>query len=362
MLQRGSPKVHSGKAVFCKVSEVFQPQGEVGEKIGQGTFGTVHAYRCARRSGSDGGRLCVKVVPLLAQRGDDRARIHEVERQDLWQLLLELRAPHIVRHHSFEQIGASLHIVLDRCEGADLSEHLEAHGTLPFAEVRTLAGQMLGAVAAVHSACIMHRDIKLENFRFHDCGAHTLKLLDFGAAKSAPQTPLAHTVTGTLLYVAPEVFDGIYCHTCDLWSVGAVLFQLASGMLPFDTPDLVVLRSLHHDRLLTGDCLFRGSAWRTAPPAARHLVRGLLTVDPCSRLSASAALRHHWLSGPESGVAEAVALEAREDGPSDCDVLGDALGSSVDRGRKLMHSKLGRKHSLLADLALIAGDAATKEA
>lgn len=357
-----------GCAVLCKVNDPGDAHsktlGEVGEKIGKGTFGTVHEYRCRQHRASDGGRLCVKVVPLGAQQADGRGRIHEVERPELRQLMLELRSPHVVQHHSFEHVGASLHVVLDRCEGPDLPDHLEARGgTLPFAELRALAAQILGAVGAIHAAGIMHRDLKLENFRFHDRATATLKLLDFGAAKPASRAPQAHTVTGTLLYVAPEVFDGVYCHACDLWSAGVVLFQLATGTTPFNTPDVVVLRSLHRDPLLTGDCLLRGEVWRTAPVAARGLVRGLLTVDPAWRLAADAALSHPWLTGPAvdhgpeaSGDDLSEGFGEDSDPGSPCVDGGEPEDGSSALRRSEPPCRLGRKQSLLSDLDLIAGN------
>eukprot|EP00747_Dinoflagellata_sp_TGD_P043947 gnl/TRDRNA2_/TRDRNA2_142981_c1_seq2.p1 gnl/TRDRNA2_/TRDRNA2_142981_c1~~gnl/TRDRNA2_/TRDRNA2_142981_c1_seq2.p1 ORF type:complete len:277 (+),score=32.50 gnl/TRDRNA2_/TRDRNA2_142981_c1_seq2:111-941(+) len=186
---------------------------------------------------------------------------------------------------------------MERCCGPDLLDYVEeCGGQLSVSTVRSLANQMLGALEAVHAMQIMHRDIKPENFRFHDVEADTLKLLDFGAAKPSNGTPSCHTITGTLLYAAPEVFDAMYCHSCDLWSIGVVLFLLFSGQMPFDTSDALILRSMFKDPVLTGSGLFRGVRWTQVPSGAKSLVRGLLTVDPSQRLSARAALEHRWLS------------------------------------------------------------------
>mmetsp|Transcript_10982 Transcript_10982/g.12716 ORF Transcript_10982/g.12716 Transcript_10982/m.12716 type:complete len:221 (-) Transcript_10982:151-813(-) len=122
-----------------------------------------------------------------------------------------------------------------------------------------------------------------------------LQLLDFGGAKVADETPKAHSVTGTLLYAAPEVFKSFYSRSCDLWSCGIVIFLLVSGHLPFQTSDVTMLRSMHQDPVLMGECLFRGVRWLQAPRAARSLVRGLLCIEPSCRLTAVAACEHQWM-------------------------------------------------------------------
>jgi ribosomal protein S6 kinase alpha-5 len=153
----------------------------------------------------------------------------------------------------------------------------------------------LSAIEALHAAKLMHRDVKLDNFRFADEMSRNLKLLDFGFCKVSSGKPETHTVTGTLLYAAPEVFEGKYCQSCDLWSIGVVLFHLLSGQLPFQTSDVMILRSMHRDPVLMGASLFRGMCWKKVPSEGRMLVRSLLTVDPTKRLSAFAAKQHPWL-------------------------------------------------------------------
>jgi len=120
--------------------------------------------------------------------------------------------------------------------------------------------------------------------------------LDFGFATPTTSAARLRTVVGTLIYAAPEVFDGFYCPKCDLWSVGVVLYQFFCGSPPFETSDVTILRSLHRDPVLTGDSLFRGSHWRDAPRMAQSLIRGLLTVDPALRLSAHEASSHQWFT------------------------------------------------------------------
>ncbi|CAJ1370642.1 unnamed protein product [Effrenium voratum] len=274
----------------------FEALFTLGELIGHGTFGKV--YGCQAYGGTD---LCVKIVGVSGRHAARAAKLPNDEKLELLRLLRTLHHPNIVRYHQFFQSADAMYIVMSRCLGPDLMDHMEAVGELKMQAVKDISRMMLLAIDAVHRHGLMHRDIKPENFRFKDSDAAVLQLLDFGGAKVAGDVPKAHTVTGTLLYVAPEVFDGVYTKSCDVWSCGIVVFLLVSGHLPFQTSDVTILRSMHRDPVLTGECLFRGERWRQAPATARGLVRGLLS-EAATRLTAAAASEHPWL---ESGDAEA---------------------------------------------------------
>lgn len=289
--------------------EVLEKLYILEEKIGEGTFGKVYTCRC---SGSwtwchEQEPLCVKVVPVNGRHPSRIARMPEEEQKELLRLLMSLRHPNMVRYHRFVRTADSLCAVMSRCGGPDLSNHVETNGgVLLETSVRDLARQILNALGAIHAARLMHRDVKPDNFRFSDKSLQTLKLLDFGFAKKDDgDRPTRHTITGTLLYVAPEVFDEVYTLSCDMWSAGAVLFFMLSGELPFQTGDVLILRSMHRDPVLNGSCLFRSQHWKKVPEACKDLVHGLLTVDPTLRLTAAAALGHKWFDSEpqdESGT------------------------------------------------------------
>mmetsp|Transcript_6211 Transcript_6211/g.11282 ORF Transcript_6211/g.11282 Transcript_6211/m.11282 type:complete len:402 (+) Transcript_6211:21-1226(+) len=284
--------------------EAFEQLYSINEKIGQGSFGQV--FSCSDRSRwmPSKGPLCVKVVPNTGHHSSRILKLDDEEQRELLSLFLQLRQHNLVRFHKFVKTSDDMYSVMDRYTGPELSDHVEASGgSLPADTVRSLAQQILSAVSALHAVSVMHRDIKLDNFRFKDEHAKTLMLLDLGFAKVASAEPAQHTVTGTLLYAAPEILhEGIYAHSCDLWSVGIVLFYLISGVLPFETSDVTILRSMHRDPVLNGDSLFRGMKWRGQPTNAKSLVRGLLNIDPVGRLSASAAADHGWFVEREDDV------------------------------------------------------------
>lgn len=125
----------------------------------------------------------------------------------------------------------------------------------------------------------IHRDIKPGNILCNSEGR--VKLCDFDCGFETSCTRAASTYTGTNLYCAPEVEKGeSYCHTCDLWSLAVVLFEVATGTLP---PSDKQVKSINFG-LVKDDLL-------------RELLQSLLVLDPTHRFDALSALYHPALSG-----------------------------------------------------------------
>ena len=88
----------------------------------------------------------------------------------------------------------------------------------------------------LHEFGIVHRDLKLENIMMSDRTDFAIpKIVDFGLAKIIGPNITAQEPFGTLGYVAPEVLDKKpYTFSCDVWSLGCIIYALLSGSLPFD--------------------------------------------------------------------------------------------------------------------------------
>ena len=100
--------------------------------------------------------------------------------------------------------------------------------------------KMLSAIKHLHEHEIVHRDLKPENFIFSDNTPDAeIKLIDFGLSKRFGKTDLKEkvklkTVVGTTYYVAPEVLKGDYDNSCDIWSLGIILYIFLCGYPPFE--------------------------------------------------------------------------------------------------------------------------------
>jgi calcium-dependent protein kinase len=142
----------------------------------------------------------------------------------------------------------------------------------------------------------LFRNLKL----FKDLYLHKFllsKVIDFGLSRAKRQNSdldkdeLMSTRVGTPYYIAPEVLAKNYTKACDLWSTGVILYILLCGYPPFygSTEDSIFRR------VRRGTFTFPSPEWDTVSDSAKDLVRKLLEVDICKRLSASDALKHEWI-------------------------------------------------------------------
>ena len=210
--------------------------------------------------------------------------------------LREARSAAAIRHQNVatiyevdETADGVPFIVMEYCEGETLSQRVRRR-PIDSAEFLTIARQLAAGVAAAHAQGIVHRDIKSANIIVEPNGM--LKILDFGLAKSLPRSltdPGASERTfestsghffGTLHYISPEQARGQDAdERSDLFSVGVVLYHMASGHLPFnaDAPLMVL------DKIREGEPEPFVPLDPTFPPAAAKIISKLLQKDPADR-------------------------------------------------------------------------------
>ena len=185
--------------------------------------------------------------------------------------------PNVARVHA---IGDGF-LVLERIHGDSLAARL-ARGPLDESEVRRIGAAIADGMAAVHARGIVHRDLKPANLML--AGA-TPKIVDFGIARSLACDALAtSTRVGTPAYMAPEQWTaGLVTPAGDVFALGVILFEAATGRLPFDgfaegrCPQLVELApparcSAVLDRAIAA-CLERDPARRPAMVALAEMLR-----------------------------------------------------------------------------------------
>lgn len=174
--------------------------------------------------------------------------------------LREARAAAAIRHPNVAtiyEIGESADghpfIAMEYCEGETLA-HLVQRGPIDAGNYLSIAEQMAAGLAAAHRKGVVHRDIKSSNIIVEPAG--TVKILDFGLAKLSDPSELepsrdstAGSFFGTVPYLSPEQARGTPAdRRSDLFSLGVVLFEMATGKLPFaaESP-LGVLERIRND-------------------------------------------------------------------------------------------------------------------
>ena len=120
----------------------------------------------------------------------------------------------------------------------------------------------------------MHRDIKLENIMMSDnTETAVVKVVDFGLAKMIGSKEKTDEPYGTLGYAAPEVLQkDHYSFSCDLWSLGCIIYAMFSGSLPFDSDSGEEVISM----TLNDPVRFNQNCWKDVSTEAINLIKGLL--------------------------------------------------------------------------------------
>jgi serine/threonine protein kinase len=204
--------------------------------IGKGGMGDVYRATDTKL----GREVALKVLPPDV--ACDPERLARFQREA--RAVAALNHPHIVTIHSVEEADGVHFLTMELVEGQVLDRLIPASG-LPVERIFEIAGALAEALAAAHEKGIIHRDLKPANVMVTDDGR--VKILDFGLAKDVHAetssdtalTSAGHTqagvVMGTLAYMSPEQIAGrTLDHRTDIFSLGIVLHEMATGRRPFE--------------------------------------------------------------------------------------------------------------------------------
>ncbi|WP_197355958.1 serine/threonine-protein kinase, partial [Streptomyces clavuligerus] len=215
--------------------------------------------------------------------------------------------------HDFGEYEGVLYLVMELLEGRNLSQLLEDNGRrpLPVAEIVDIAGQVADALAYTHGRGIVHRDLKPANIMRLDDG--TVKICDFGIARLGQGMGISSRLTGvgvamgTPHYMSPEqIGGGEVDHRSDLYSLGCVLYEIATGAPPFDHEDAWAVLVGHRDTVPQPLRAHRGDI----PGAFERIVLDLLAKSPGERPADAGELRRRIVpaGAPGSGRAAPAAV------------------------------------------------------
>ncbi|KAI9097349.1 kinase-like domain-containing protein, partial [Phlyctochytrium arcticum] len=220
------------------------------------------------------------------------------------QILKDLSKQYPARVIQFRNFYANdedqLVLVMEAAE-TTLQEVLDLKGRLTEDDAREAIFGMLEAVFCVHQAQLVHRDIKPANLMLMDRNDFSsLKIADFGVTVGNVGYDSLNQIAGTMGYEAPEMLaHSFYGKAVDLWSCGVTAYQLLYGHVPFKptaSTGLFATKKIGPKQQL--DAIKRGydlsSGGVVVSDEGKHLIRGLLEIDPARRFTAEQALRHPW--------------------------------------------------------------------
>ncbi|KAF7550922.1 hypothetical protein G7046_g7858 [Stylonectria norvegica] len=316
-------------------------QFNIGSEIGKGSFAQVYLGWHKETKAA----VAVKSVELARLSGKLRDNLYsEIT------ILKTLRHPHIVALHDCAESLTHINLIMEYCELGDLSlfikkrEKLLTHPAthdmarkypsgpgantgLHEVVIRHFLKQLTSALEFLRKKNYVHRDVKPQNllllpsqaFRRHQnlpvlqasedsmipiaglASLPMLKLADFGFARVLPSTSLADTLCGSPLYMAPEILRyERYDAKADLWSVGTVLYEMATGKPPF--------RARNHVELLrkieAAEDVIRFPRDVTITADLKAIIRALLKRSPVERLSFENFFNHPVVTNVIPGLVE----------------------------------------------------------
>src|SRR5215468_2581447 len=282
------------------------PLAPIGEDVLLGT--TIGAYRVARLLGIGGmGRVYKGVHPTIGSRVAIKVLSRECsDRRDLVErFFAEAKAVNLIRHESIVNVldlatlpDGRPYIIMEYLDGAPLATLIELAvqqgAPLPLGGIARLTAEVLDALGAAHAKGIVHRDLKPDNVFVAPSGRP--KILDFGIAKLSDVSNTS-TRTGSLLgtphYMSAEQAAGRPVdHRADLYAIGVILFECATGRKPFQAEALFDLLRMHVEAPPPSPRALRPDM----PPELEHVILTALAKAPdqrfASAMAMSVALQH----------------------------------------------------------------------
>ena len=233
-------------------------------------------------------------------------------------LLASLGHPNIVTVLTAEKQDDIFFIVMEYVEGETLEAILAREGALSLTRALDFTCQICNAIDHAHKVGILHRDIRPGNMLVTPTGM--LKVTDFGTSRFLEASAHGTTIIGSPPWMAPEQFQGRAVFASDVYAIGITMYQMLTGVLPYETPtprdleriisgELVVAPRLKNPTIpkAINDIVLKALAPDLAVryPRAADLLRDILAVQ--SRKAPTAAPAHVPLATASSRVAASTA-------------------------------------------------------
>jgi len=246
------------------------------ELIGRGVFGAV--FRARDNLGRD------VALKLFREPADSPRLLRE------GQLLARVRHPNIIVVHGAGEFDGEVGLWMELIRGRTLEDELKARGAFSAEEARLIGVDLCRALAAVHEAGLVHRDVKAQNVMREQGGR--IVLMDFGAGTDA-EVANQRDVAGTPMYLAPEVFGGQPAsRVSDIYSIGVLLYHLVTGSYPLSGSSRFEIQRAHSE----GRIRRLRDARPNLPEAFVRVVESALAADPGRRPQTAGELEHALLN------------------------------------------------------------------
>lgn len=221
------------------VGKFLSERYELLEKIGEGGMAEVYKAKCHVL------QRFVAVKILKSQFNDDEEFIEKFDKES--KSAAGLTHPNIVNIYDVGRENDIRYIVMEYIDGITLKKHIrDKKGPLNETEILKISMQIASALDHAHKNSIIHRDIKPQNIMISENGV--AKVADFGIAQAITSSTIVHNkeMLGTVHYSSPEQTRGSFVdHRTDIYSLGIVMYEMATGQLPFIGESAITIALKH---------------------------------------------------------------------------------------------------------------------
>lgn len=221
------------------IGKILGNRYELLECIGEGGMSFVYKAKCRKLNRF----VAVKILKDEFKNNEEIVRRFKKEAT----AIANLSNPNVVNVLDVGTQDDMNYIVMEYIEGKTLKDIIQEKGALPYEIAISIGIKVAKALECAHRSGIIHRDVKPQNILVTEEGV--VKVTDFGIAKSMDSSTIAHTnsVMGSAHYFSPEQAKGTYTdYRTDLYSLGIVLYEMVTGVVPFngDSPVTVAVKHI----------------------------------------------------------------------------------------------------------------------
>ena len=278
----------------------------------------------------------VAIKTMLPQYANDESFAARFKQEA--QAAAALQSPYIVSVYDWGRDGDTYYIIMEYLRGTDLKSGIRKHGALDCRKVAQIGSEIAQALRVAHHHDIIHRDIKPQNIMVQPDGH--IKVMDFGIARAKnSHLTTDNSVLGTAHYVSPEQTQGQPLGpTTDIYSLGIVMYEAATGQVPFDGDDAisVALKQVNEPPKPPSQINAR------VDPALEAIILKCMQKRPEDRFQNADDLNHalrDYMAGRLQSVTEATA------------VVTPAVTGRVTRGRTSQNNALTQRQQRTGHLS-----------
>ncbi|XP_027522097.1 myosin light chain kinase family member 4 isoform X2 [Corapipo altera] len=256
------------------------------EILGGGRFGQV--YKCEEKA--TGLKLAAKIIKAKGPKQKDEVK-NEIN------VMNQLNHVNLIQLYDAFESKNDIVLVMEYVEGGELFDRIiDENYNLTEMDTISFIKQICKGIQYMHQMYILHLDLKPENILCVNREANQIKIIDFGLARRYKPREKLRVNFGTPEFLAPEVVNYEFVSfPTDMWSLGVIAYMLLSGLSPFLGDD----DNETLNNILACNWDFEEEEFRSVSDEAKDFISKLLIKEKCWRLSATAALKHPWLTDHE---------------------------------------------------------------